>query len=96
MEGVVMLDPVFWHQKRVLLTGHTGFKGSWLLLWLRELGAQITGYSLAAEPQPNLFRQLAPEIEGSFSHIEADLADLAALQAHARAEAGEKWDRQAV
>lgn len=76
-----MLDPGFWHQKRVLLTGHTGFKGSWLLLWLRELGAQVTGYSLAPEPLPNLYRQLAPELEGSFRHIEADLTDLAALQA---------------
>jgi len=76
-----MLDPSFWPQKRVLLTGHTGFKGSWLLLWLRELGARITGYSLAAEAVPCLFRQLAPQLAGQFEHIEADLADLSTLQA---------------
>ena len=76
-----MLDPSFWPHKRVLLTGHTGFKGSWLLLWLRELGAQITGYSLAAEAEPCLFRQLVPQLAGQFEHIEADLADLSTLQA---------------
>jgi len=76
-----MLGPSFWQDKRVLLTGHTGFKGSWLLLWLIELGALVTGYSLAAEPQPNLFLQLVPELEGSFTHIQADLADLSSLRA---------------
>jgi len=65
----------------VLLTGHTGFKGSWLLLWLRELGAQITGYSLAAEAGPCLFGQLATQLAGQFEHIEADLADLSTLKA---------------
>ena len=54
-----MLDPAFWCGRRVLLTGHTGFKGAWLLLWLQELGAQVWCYSLEAEPAPNLFRQLA-------------------------------------
>ena len=45
----------FWHGKRVLLTGHTGFKGVWMALWLNRLGAQVTGVSLAPETTPNLF-----------------------------------------
>ena len=45
-----MLDPSFWRGRRVLLTGHTGFKGSWLTLWLLSLGAEVWGYSLAPEP----------------------------------------------
>ena len=48
----------FWTGKRVLLTGHTGFKGSWLALWLNELGAQVTGVGLRPETKPNLFSQL--------------------------------------
>ena len=45
----------FWNNKKVLITGHSGFKGSWLSLWLSELGANITGISLPPENQPNLF-----------------------------------------
>ena len=45
----------FWAGKRVLLTGHSGFKGSWLTLWLHRLGAGVTGISLPPVPQPNLF-----------------------------------------
>lgn len=45
----------FWRNKRVLLTGHTGFKGSWLVLWLHRLGAEITGISLPPATTPNLF-----------------------------------------
>ncbi len=52
-------DPSFWRHRRVLLTGHTGFKGAWLLLWLQELGAQVWGYALRPEPGPNLFATLA-------------------------------------
>lgn len=48
-------DPDFWHGKRVLLTGHTGFKGTWLAIWLQRLGARVTGLSLAPETRPNLF-----------------------------------------
>jgi CDP-glucose 4,6-dehydratase len=47
----------FWRNKRVFLTGHTGFKGAWLSLWLQHLGAKVTGYSLAPPTQPNLFDQ---------------------------------------
>lgn len=49
------VDPDFWRARRVLLTGHTGFKGAWLALWLQELGAEITGLSLDPHSQPSLF-----------------------------------------
>lgn len=53
MENLV--DPAFWKGKRVFLTGHTGFKGSWLAIWLNQLGAQVTGYALPAPTEPSLF-----------------------------------------
>lgn len=52
---MTMANPAFWKGKRVLLTGHTGFKGSWLALWLAEMGAEVTGLSLVPETQPSLF-----------------------------------------
>ena len=48
-------DPTFWRDKRVLLTGHTGFKGSWLTLWLHRLGATVAGLSLPPATVPSLF-----------------------------------------
>ena len=45
--------------KRVLLTGHTGFKGSWLVLWLKRLGAQVCGYALEPNTTPSMFTELA-------------------------------------
>jgi CDP-glucose 4,6-dehydratase len=54
LEGVVM-TPNFWQRKKVLITGHTGFKGGWLSLWLQTLGAEVIGYSLSAPTQPCLF-----------------------------------------
>jgi len=48
----------FWRGRRVLLTGHTGFKGAWLQLWLRDLGAEVTGYALAPAAEPNLWSLL--------------------------------------
>ncbi len=68
----------FWRGRRVLLTGHTGFKGSWLALWLHGLGAQVTGYSLAPPTDPSLF-ELARVSELTTS-IEADVRDLGALE----------------
>lgn len=49
-----MINRSFWKGRRVFLSGHTGFKGSWLTLWLKELGAEVYGYSLAPETSPSL------------------------------------------
>lgn len=49
------LNAAFWRGKRVLLTGHTGFKGSWAAIWLHRLGAEVTGLSLAPDQTPSLF-----------------------------------------
>jgi CDP-glucose 4,6-dehydratase len=54
LEGVVM-NRQFWQGKRVFLTGHTGFKGSWLSLWLKDAGADLTGYALRPPTNPSLF-----------------------------------------
>ena len=77
-----MLDPSFWKGRRVLLTGHTGFKGSWLLLWLQQFGAEVWGYALEPEPDPNLFRQLASARPpgDDWHHQVGDLADRSGLE----------------
>ena len=75
----------FWRGKRVLLTGHTGFKGGWLALWLQQLGAQVTGLALAANTQPSLFT--AARIAEVCDHRVADLRDAAAVAAVVRAAA---------
>jgi CDP-glucose 4,6-dehydratase len=62
LEGLVMNpDQNFWRGKRVLLTGHTGFKGAWLLWWLHRMGAHVTGMALAPHTSPSLFTQLNGE-----------------------------------
>lgn len=53
--GVSMIDREFWRGKKVFITGHTGFKGSWLCLWLHSLGADVTGFSLEPPTDPSLF-----------------------------------------
>lgn len=53
-----MISQQFWHGKKVLITGHTGFKGTWLTMWLQQLGAMITGYSLSPDQQPNMYEIL--------------------------------------
>jgi CDP-glucose 4,6-dehydratase len=60
----------FWNKKRVLVTGHTGFKGAWLLTWLQKLGAQVTGFSLAPENM-SLYNELkiANEVESNIGDI---------------------------
>lgn len=68
----MMLDNVFWKNKRVFLTGHTGFKGSWMCLVLHALGAQITGYALAPQTKPNLFELCSLE-SVLHKHICADI-----------------------
>lgn len=72
-------NPGFWRGKRVLLTGHTGFKGSWMALWLHRLGAEVTGISLPPATTPNLFT-LAEVDKLCQSHF-CDIRDAAALAA---------------
>jgi CDP-glucose 4,6-dehydratase len=76
--------PEFWRGKRVFLTGHTGFKGSWLALWLRHLDAEVTGYALEPQTVPSLF-ELAG-VAGDMESILADVRDVerlsSALQEH--------------
>lgn len=69
----------FWAGKRVLLTGHTGFKGSWASIWLTRMGAQVTGLSLAPDQSPSLF-DMARVAERVDSHL-GDIRDPAAIEA---------------
>jgi CDP-glucose 4,6-dehydratase len=64
--------------RRVLLTGHTGFKGGWLALWLNRLGAHVTGYALAPSTAPSLFHGAA--VAEHVRHVEGDIRDLAHLE----------------
>ena len=73
MEGVeLMTAPLasseFWLNRRVLITGHTGFKGSWLALWLSELGARVTGVGLPPETTPNLSKAQTGAAVGAAPH----------------------------
>ncbi|MBX4998477.1 CDP-glucose 4,6-dehydratase [Rhizobium lentis] len=70
----------FWNGRRVFLTGHTGFKGSWLSLWLEKLGAEVTAVSLEPETNPSLYARLSPW-NGQGHHI-ADIRDAAAFMQH--------------
>lgn len=63
--------------KKFLVTGHTGFKGSWLSLWLKKLGANVIGYSLPSKTDPNLFS--LTDLKDHVEHIEGDVRDLAHL-----------------
>lgn len=81
VEGVGV-NPSFWQGKRVFLTGHTGFKGGWLSLWLQQLGAQLTGYALPAPTNPSLFER-ARVAEGMSSVI-GDIRDGGKLAAAMR------------
>ena len=73
------MTPAFWKDKRVLMTGHTGFKGSWLSLWLQYMGAHVVGYALAPPTSPSLFE--VANVEDGMTSILGDIRDLAKLQA---------------
>lgn len=68
----------FWQGKRVFLTGHTGFKGSWLSIWLKSLGAEVTGYSLKPNTKLNLFEEA--KLDKSMISIIGNILDLENLQ----------------
>lgn len=68
----------FWQGKRVLITGHTGFKGSWLALWLKLLGSEVCGYALAPATTPNLFEDL--QLEDQIKSVTGDIRDLASFE----------------
>jgi CDP-glucose 4,6-dehydratase len=74
-----MVSRSFWRGRSVLLTGHTGFKGSWLSLWLDALGAKVTGYALDPPTQPSLFEQA--NLAASVQSICADIRDFQRLKA---------------
>lgn len=73
------MNASFWRGKKVFLTGHTGFKGGWLSLWLQQLGAEVHGYALAASADPSLF-DAAGIASGMASSTIADIRDVDALK----------------
>ena len=75
-----VLDPEFWRDRRVLVTGHTGFKGSWLTLWLQSLGSRVSGLSCGTPTAPSLY-ELARVGEGMAGEVVADLRDFPAVAA---------------
>ena len=79
MEGIKgKVNPSFWKDKRVFLTGHTGFKGSWLSLWLQSMGAIVKGYALEPPTNPSLF--LEANVADNMESQIGDIRDLAVLK----------------
>lgn len=72
------MNKAFWKSKKVLLTGHTGFKGSWLALWLQDMQAEVIGYALAAPTNPSLFE--VAKIGKGMTSIIGDIRDLDKLR----------------
>ncbi|PWV42078.1 CDP-glucose 4,6-dehydratase [Achromobacter xylosoxidans] len=73
----MVMNPSFWSGKRVLVSGHTGFKGGWLSLWLTELGAEVTGFALPPCTEPALFDNLG--LAGRMKSVIGDVRDPAAV-----------------
>jgi CDP-glucose 4,6-dehydratase len=71
------VSPEFWRSQRVLVTGHTGFKGGWLTVWLLGLGAEVTGLALAPDASPNMFEALA--LAKRVRHHVVDVRDRSAV-----------------
>ncbi len=75
----MVIDSGFWKGKTVFITGHTGFKGSWLSLWLQSMGARLTGYSLPPPTDPSLF--VVGRVHEGMESINGDIRNLEQLQA---------------
>jgi CDP-glucose 4,6-dehydratase len=73
------VNPEFWRGKQVLITGHTGFKGGWLSLWLQSMGVELHGLALDVPTTPNLFT-VAQVVRGMASHTIGDIRDFATVQ----------------
>ncbi len=82
------MNAEFWRTRKVFVTGHTGFKGSWLSLWLKHLGAEVHGYATQPPTTPNLFT-VANAVGNLTQHTVADVLDAAALSSALRAAAPE-------
>ena len=72
------MNESFWNKKNVFLTGHTGFKGGWLSIWLNKIGANVTGYFLAPNTSPNLFDVCS--VKETCNSIFADIRDYKRLK----------------
>lgn len=81
------VNPGFWVGKRVLLTGHTGFKGGWAAIWLSRMGASVTGLALAPDQNPSLFEQA-----GIAARVTSQIVDLRGLREVADAIEGKAFD----
>src|SRR3954468_6843541 len=73
------MDHSFWRGKRVLVTGHTGFKGGWISLWLSRLEAQVTGFSLPPPSNPNLYN--VAKVGSRIDSVIGDIRDAEAIAA---------------
>ncbi len=73
------MNPAFWSGKTVLITGHTGFKGSWLALWLQKLNVNVIGYALSAPTSPSLFE--VAEVSKNMRSVVGDVRDVDSLKA---------------
>ncbi|NJM12230.1 MAG: CDP-glucose 4,6-dehydratase [Synechococcaceae cyanobacterium SM1_2_3] len=73
------VNPAFWLERRVLVTGHTGFKGGWLCLWLQQMGARVTGYALEPPTRPSLFE--TAKVGANMDSILGDVRDYDSLWA---------------
>src|SRR5439155_3064697 len=76
--GMIRMNREFWKQKKVFITGHTGFKGSWLSLWLQNFSACLIGYSLPPPTTPNLY-ELA-DIGRDMKSVHGDVRDFGRLK----------------
>ena len=82
------MNPAFWNGKKVFITGHTGFKGGWLSLWLSSVGAEVHGYSTSPPTNPSLF-EVAKVADRLAGHVLGDVRDAAALRSAMEAAAPE-------